>query len=64
MTKPLLSWRDLEDLRIKAGVSRAEVSRRAGLSESTFTKGIKLNRVPNNASRKAVLDVLRQWGVA
>lgn len=63
MAYPLLTWGDLEKLRKRAGVSRAEISRRAGISESTFIKGIQRNRKPNNSTRKAVLDALRELGI-
>jgi DNA-binding LacI/PurR family transcriptional regulator len=64
MAYPLLSWGELEDLRRRAGVSRAEISRRAGISESTFIKGIQEDRKPNNSTRKAVLDALRELGIS
>lgn len=63
MTKRLLSYADLERMRIKAGLSRAEVSRRAGISESTFSLGLRKGRIPKNTTRTAVLKVLDEWGI-
>lgn len=53
------SWKDLEAARVKLkGLSRAELARRAGISESAFTKGLASNRCPQKETRKKVELVL------
>lgn len=53
------SWADLEAIRVKLGtISRAELARRAGISESSFTKGLSGNRSPQRDVRKKVELVL------
>lgn len=53
------SWRDLDEARTKLkGLSRAELSRRAGISESAFTKGLANNGNPQKDTRQKVELVL------
>lgn len=52
-------WQSIENRRKKlAGLSRAEMARRAGISESTVTKGLDRNTRPISAVRKAVEGVI------
>jgi len=53
------SWKDLEEARTKLrGLSRAELARRAGISESAFTKGLAGDRYPQKETRQKVELVL------
>ena len=53
------SWQDLEDARTKLrGLSRAELARRAGISESAFTKGLSSGRFPQKQTRQKVELIL------
>lgn len=53
------SWADLEALRVKLGtISRADLCRRSGISESTFTKGLANDRHPQKDVRTKVELVL------
>lgn len=53
------SWRDLEEARTKLRkLSRAELARRAGISESAFTKGLAAGRCPQKETRQKVELVL------
>ncbi|MCC4243402.1 helix-turn-helix domain-containing protein [Stappia indica] len=54
----MTSWHDIERRRLAAGISRAELSRRAGLSESTITKGLKRKISPRNTVRTVCEQVL------
>lgn len=54
------TWRDLDERRTRQArpMSRAEMGRRAGVAESTITKGIKDNRRPRKEQRQKVELVL------
>lgn len=55
------SWADLDQERTALGrptMSRAELARRAGISESTITKGLREGRVPQKDARQKVELVL------
>lgn len=53
------SWKDLDDARAKLrGLSRADLCRRAGISESGFTKGLSAGRYPQKDTREKVELVL------
>lgn len=59
------SWKDLDDERLALGskISRADLARRAGVSESGMTRGISQGRFPRKSVREkveAVLDQARQ----
>ena len=52
-------WLQMETRRKRlAGLSRAELARRAGISESTITKALKLGSRPTNPIRRQVELVL------
>ncbi len=52
-------WLHMETRRKRlAGLSRAEMARRAGISESTITKALKLGSRPTNPIRNQVELVL------
>lgn len=54
-----VTWRNLDERRTQfPSLSRAELARRAGISESTFTKGIAGDRSPHKDTRKKVELVL------
>ena len=53
------SWADLEAMRVSLGtISRAQLCRRAGVSESAFTKGLSNGRSPQRDTRAKVELVL------
>lgn len=56
----VVTWRDLEAARLALPrkLSRAELARRAGLSESTIGKGLREDRAPRREVRKQVELVL------
>lgn len=60
------SWRELEARRqaLPRKVSRAELARRAGLSESTIAKGIREDRTPRKAVRDQVNLILEAEKIA
>lgn len=51
-------WRDVETRRKAIGLSRAEMCRRAGISESTVFKGLKRQTAPTRAVRRIVELIL------
>lgn len=52
-------WNQIETRRKRlAGLSRAELARRAGISESTITKALKIGSRPTNPIRRQVELVL------
>jgi transcriptional regulator with XRE-family HTH domain len=51
-------WHEAERKRKLLKISRAEMARRAGISESTVTYGLKRGSKPSGAVRKLVLLVL------
>lgn len=52
-------WNDIEARRARLDhLSRAEMARRAGISESTVTKGLNRGTRPIGAVRKAIERVL------
>ncbi len=57
---PGASWKDLDARRtgLSRPMSRAEMARLAGVSESTITKGIKGDKRPYKAQRQRVELVL------
>lgn len=53
------TWADLEAERVALGtLSRADLARRAGISESGFTKGLAGGRRPQKDTRKKVELIL------
>ena len=53
-------WKSIENRRKLLGISRAEMARRAGISESTVAKGFKLKRKPHYSVRQQVERVLNE----
>lgn len=56
-----VTWADLDDRRKNLGrpkVSRAELCRRAGISESTITKGLSAGHLPIKDTREKVELIL------
>lgn len=53
-------WSEIEKKREELGLSRAEMCRRAGISESTVFKGLQKKGTPSNAVRKALTNVFRE----
>ncbi len=51
------SWYQIEETRKELGLSRAEMCRRAGISESTVFKGMKRCSAPSNAVRTVIEQV-------
>ncbi|SFQ10413.1 hypothetical protein [Nitratireductor indicus] len=47
-------WKDIDRQRRELGISRAEMCRRAGISESTVTYGIKRGTRPYSTTRRQV----------
>jgi predicted transcriptional regulator len=52
------SWKDVAKRCDELGISRAEVARRAGISESAFVKGIARDSRLSGATRKVIELVL------
>lgn len=57
---PAPSWKDYDERRqnLPKPLSRAQMARRAGLSESTVAKGIRHGRTPRKAVRERLELVL------
>ncbi|MCI5075668.1 helix-turn-helix domain-containing protein [Oricola sp.] len=53
------SWKEIEDRRAQVGLSRAEMCRRAGISESTVFKGLQRTGTPSPSVRRILAMVLR-----
>ncbi len=55
-----VTWADLDARRkaLKKRVSRAELCRRAGISESTITKGLAQGHLPTKGAREKVELIL------
>jgi transcriptional regulator with XRE-family HTH domain len=51
-------WERIEERRRGLQLSRAEMARRAGISESTVSKALKFGRKPSGAVRRQVEMVL------
>jgi len=52
------SWKDIEDRRLAAGISRAEMARKSGISESTVFKGLQRGTKPLPSIVSAIDAVL------
>lgn len=52
------TWQDIERRRLALGMSRAELSRKAGISESTIFKGLRGNSKPIGSTYSACDRVL------
>lgn len=63
---PKVSWKDLDERRqsLPRRLSRAQWARRAGISESTITKGIKKDLVPRKEQRQLAELALEAFRVA
>lgn len=64
---PAPTWKELDERRLALGkrrLSRAQLARRAGLSESTIAKGIRLDRTPIKDTRQKVELVLEAERIA
>ena len=55
-----MDWNEIERRRKTAGLSRAEMCRRAGISESTATKGLRYGTRPSAVVARAVTQVIEQ----
>jgi AraC-like DNA-binding protein len=53
-----MTWQDIEAKRALTPLSRAEMCRRAGISESTATKGLQRNGEVSRLLQNALLKVL------
>lgn len=53
-------WEIVEERRKKLAISRAEMARRAGISESTVTYGLKRKTKPIPSVRRQVEQVLAE----
>lgn len=53
-------WQRIEERRAALGLSRAEMCRRAGISESTATKAVARGSKPLSAVRRQIETVLKQ----
>jgi transcriptional regulator with XRE-family HTH domain len=51
-------WNDIEERRKRLDMSRAEMARRASISESTVLYGLKRGSKPTGAVRKQIEQVL------
>ncbi len=54
----MLSWDEIEEKRKALGLSRAELCRRAGISESTVFKGLHKHTPPSSVVAEAIGRVL------
>ena len=54
----MTGWTEIERRRIAAGLSRAEMCRRAGVSESTVFKGLLRRTSPSNPVERQIAAVL------
>lgn len=61
-----ITWRELDERRsnLPTPLSRAEMARRSGLSESAVTKGVRENRRPRRSVREQVELVLSAVEIA